>query len=186
MTGTEDSETGILTNIFRIPLYNRIWPSLQEGRESLNWKRQSYKKNDQKIQTSNVRGSTKHNTYKKVAVKAANLLFNSVISAWALLHLFYTDTAFTFPLPKKNSWSEMEHPRPGSQESTQGSSLVQWASGCANQIEKGHFLAGHHQPARPLCWHHQHKPLLKNPAAPTDPLGMRALPGIIRMHLTQT
>lgn len=29
VTGTEDSETEILTNIFRIPLYNRIWPGLQ-------------------------------------------------------------------------------------------------------------------------------------------------------------
>lgn len=72
MAGTEDSETQILTNLFRIPLYNRIWPGLQLGRACLNRKRQGLKK-DQKTQTSNVLGSIKSKMCKKVTVKAANL-----------------------------------------------------------------------------------------------------------------
>lgn len=43
--------------------------------------------------------------HKEVTVKAANLLLNLALSAWALLHVYYTLTtsAFQFPLPQENS-----------------------------------------------------------------------------------
>lgn len=63
LTGTEQSKTEILTNIFRIPLSKGCSPGVfKEGRDKV--------KKDQRTQKSNTPGSTKPNIFKKITAEA--------------------------------------------------------------------------------------------------------------------